>query len=125
MKKIYIAGKMTGLPDFGRKHFKKIKKILTDDGWVVLNPAILPIGLSDHNYMSICTAMLMSCDAIYMLDNWKESEGAVAEYSLAAKLCLDIFYEEDEKLESDDSNFNKGRIADRPSFIEGIHLDEI
>ncbi len=41
-------------------------------GNIVLNPAVLPDGLSQQQYMSICIPMLMCADAIYLLDGWEE-----------------------------------------------------
>lgn len=38
--------------------------------------------------------MLMCCDRIYLLDNWVGSKGAKAEYALAAKLGLEIVFQD-------------------------------
>ncbi|HED2900646.1 TPA: DUF4406 domain-containing protein, partial [Citrobacter freundii] len=54
--KIYIAGPMTGIPKYNRPafHFEAIR--LASEGHVVLNPATLPDGLSQPEYMDICLA---------------------------------------------------------------------
>lgn len=44
--------------------------------------------------MVICLPMLMCCDRIYLLDNWVGSKGAKAEYALAAKLGLEIVFQD-------------------------------
>lgn len=51
---VYIAGKMTGLPDLGRKAFAEAEKKLAAEGHTVLNPAWLPTNLPEERYMPIC-----------------------------------------------------------------------
>lgn len=80
---IYLAGKMTGLPDWGREQFHEAERILTERGHIVLNPACLPIGLKHENYMQIGLAMLQAADAIMMLDGWRDSDGAHLELEYA------------------------------------------
>lgn len=91
--KVYIAGPMTGLPDFNRDAFRKQHVSLMNEGHIVLCPAILPNGLSQHEYMDICFAMVRAADAIFMLRGWEKSDGAVAEHALAKKLGLSIILE--------------------------------
>jgi hypothetical protein len=43
--KIYIAGPMTGYPDYNRTAFFSKAKELMEEGHIVLNPALLPAGL--------------------------------------------------------------------------------
>lgn len=80
---VYIAGKMTGLPDLGRPKFQAAAKKLREDGFVVLNPAELPDGMPGDRYMPICLAMVTAADAVYLLNNWRESPGAILERSFA------------------------------------------
>lgn len=91
--KIYIAGPMTGYKDFNRPAFKAFALKLSLDGHVVLNPAVLPDGLTQPQYMDICLAMLRCAQAIYLLDGWEKSSGARAEKALAEKLDLEIIYQ--------------------------------
>lgn len=91
--KVYVAGPMTGLPDFNRDAFRKQHVSLMNEGHIVLCPAILPNGLSQHEYMDICFAMVRAADAIFMLRGWEKSDGAVAEHALAKKLGLSIILE--------------------------------
>lgn len=91
--KIYIAGPMTGIPEFNRPAFNEVANGLASDGHVVLNPAILPDGLQQREYMDICCAMIRCADAIFMLRGWERSEGAMAEHALAKKIGLEIFTE--------------------------------
>tara|TARA_R100000951_G_scaffold2179_2_gene3704 strand:+ start:702 stop:1223 length:522 start_codon:yes stop_codon:yes gene_type:complete len=92
-QKIYIAGPMTGRENANRKAFNTAASWLSMKGYIVLNPAILPDGLSQKEYMQIDIAMIQCCDAIYLLDGWEDSKGANAECSLAEKLGLKIILE--------------------------------
>lgn len=55
--KVYIAGKITGDRRY-RAKFREAAKALEEAGHVVLNPATLPDGLDDVDYMRICMAMV-------------------------------------------------------------------
>ena len=46
--------------------------------------------------MAIDTTLLSFCDAIYMLDNWWNSNGARLEKEYAESLGLVIMYEEED-----------------------------
>lgn len=91
--KIYIAGPMTGYDDFNRPMFNAVAQQVTNSGHVALNPATLPGGLSQREYMDICMAMLRCADAIHMLHGWASSEGAVAEHAMAKKLGIKTSYQ--------------------------------
>lgn len=95
--KIYIAGPMSGLVEFNRPAFMFTAAKLTGRGNTVLNPAILPDGLSQAEYMDICLAMLRCAEVIYLLKGWEESPGARAEKALAEKLEMQIIYQEEEQ----------------------------
>ncbi|EHB8694427.1 DUF4406 domain-containing protein [Escherichia coli] len=94
MAVIYIAGPMTGCKDHNRTAFCVEDLKLRCAGNIVLNPAVLPDGLSQQQYMSICIPMLMCADAIYLLDGWEESAGARAEYAMALKLNMPVSFPE-------------------------------
>ncbi|HIG9789471.1 TPA: DUF4406 domain-containing protein [Escherichia coli] len=91
--KIYIAGPMTGYPDYNCAAFNAKASELMAEGHIVLNPAVLPGGLCQSEYMDICLAMVRSADAIYLLKGWDVSAGARAEHALAEKLGLTVIYE--------------------------------
>lgn len=83
---IYLAGPMTGLPDYNRAAFNACAARLEQRGFSVLNPATLPDGLSHDAYMRIDEAMLKEADVVVLLDGWQESKGAVWEVKEALRL---------------------------------------
>lgn len=95
--KIYIAGAMTGYDDFNKPAFNIAAQEMSSLGHVALNPAILPLGLSQPEYMDICMAMIRCADGLFMLSGWESSKGAVAEHALAVKLGLAIQYQDSAK----------------------------
>ena len=88
--KVYIAGPMTGLPHFNRPAFNQAALNLSFDKHVPLNPAILPDGLTEADYMAVGITMLQRADAIFLLTGWQFSAGARAEHALALKLGLEV-----------------------------------
>lgn len=79
MKKIYIAGRVSGDSDY-RQKFGRAAALLTEWGYSVLNPAVLPAALSDAEAMRICLAMIDAADIVALLPDWKVSKGAQLEY---------------------------------------------
>lgn len=92
---IYLSGKITGTDDY-EKRFKyaekKLKKKYPDAE--IVNPVEYCKNLEDaidkpkwEYYMRYCIFMLAgACDAVYMLDGWRESRGARLEYLVATSL---------------------------------------
>lgn len=77
--KIYIAGKITGDPNYKEKFASMESELLKIPGTAVINPATLPTGLEPADYAKICFAMIDSSDiAVFALD-YKESSGALLE----------------------------------------------
>lgn len=95
-KKVYIAGKMTGKEDLGKKDFEEVERKLKElyPTIKVLNPHCLPKGLEYEDYMKICFAMIDVADAVCMLPDWSDSPGANREFYYAhAKEKMIAFYE--------------------------------
>ncbi|RTP91512.1 DUF4406 domain-containing protein [Enterobacter asburiae] len=90
---IYIAGPITGILDFNLPAFFRAAGSIAASGHQVLNPATLPKGLTQHQYMDICQAMVRSAYAIFLLNGWEASCGALAELYQARKLGLLIIFQ--------------------------------
>lgn len=83
---VYIAGPITGVMDYEKK-FNEAERLLTEQGFTVLNPAWLPQGLGDcDDYMRICLPMIALADTVAMLDGWQDSRGACREWGYAKAL---------------------------------------
>ena len=68
--KVYLAGKITGDPNYREKFAA---------GVTVISPAVTPEGLKKADYMRICFAMLESADTAVFLPDWEDSPGAQLE----------------------------------------------
>lgn len=94
MKKIYISGPMSGLPDYNYPAFHAAEEVLASSPeWAVINPARNFDGRQDLErkaYMAHDIKQLLDVDAIYMLPGWQNSAGARMEYMIAKELELDI-----------------------------------
>ncbi len=94
--KIYISGKITGLPlSEVRQRFADTAAFLDAIGFEAVNP--LTNGLDESadwkEHMVADIRMIFDCDAIYMMDNWMESRGASIEYDIANRLNMDVWFE--------------------------------
>lgn len=87
-KRIYIAGPMSGLLNENRPEFHAYAQLVREYGNVALNPATLPPGLTQDQYMDICLAMVRSADEVHLLPGWEHSDGAKVEYHYARKRGL-------------------------------------
>ena len=90
---IYIAGPMTGKPDYNFREFSIAAFMIEEKGHTAINPAMLPRNLDDKRYLPICMAMIDAADAIYMLDGWEDSLGAKAEIAYARRQGKAIIYQ--------------------------------
>ncbi len=88
--KIYIAGPMSGLPDFNYPVFHAAASGLRKLGHAVENPAENPTPAcgSWEGYMRMAIAQLVKCDAVALLPGWESSKGASLEHRLAHDLGL-------------------------------------
>ena len=80
--KVYIAGKISGDPNY-RAKFRAVSCRFTLPGVSVLNPAELPEGMAPGDYMAVCLPMLLQADLVVFLPDWQDSRGARIEHALA------------------------------------------
>lgn len=93
--RVYIAGPMTGLPEFNFPAFHEAAAAWRSVGWTVLNPAELFDGATDRPYKEYAehdVKLIRSCDAIAMLPGWDgpNARGSVWERELALLLGLTV-----------------------------------
>ena len=93
---VYLSGPITGKENFLDSFFGAEFQLM-EKGDVVLNPAALPMGLSQEAYMHIGIAMLREADCVCKLPGWEDSIGAKVEVALADK-CGKPVYTLDELL---------------------------
>ena len=91
--KVYIAGKITGDKHY-KKKFLKAEKILRKKGHSIMNPAWLVEykAFSWIDYMIVSEAMQRRCEAVLVLPDWKQSDGARIEHNRAKNSHQKIFY---------------------------------
>ena len=91
--KVYIAGPMTGLPEFNYPAFNKAAEQLRARGYEVLNPADNKPAMDDPtwlDWMRLALSQLIQADEVVMLPGWDKSRGATVEYDLAHALGLGV-----------------------------------
>jgi hypothetical protein len=91
--RVYIAGPMTGLPEFNYPAFHAAAGRIRHAGLEPVSPAESFGGRTDLprcEYIRADVKLLAGCDAVAMLSGWEDSRGANLEYLLARELCLPV-----------------------------------
>ena len=91
MKKIYISGPMTGIPEFNYPEFERVKNLI---GERAISPHCIhknETDLSWRGYMKRNIKALLECDEIVMLEGWENSKGAKLERLIAESLEFKIY----------------------------------
>ena len=95
MKNIYLAGRMTGVPDYNYSEFISTAEMLRAiTGAHVVHTANAPRRdtLEHRHYMEWARVWLNLCDAVAVLPDWEESAGTRQEIEMATAMKLPIFY---------------------------------
>lgn len=103
--KIYIAGPMSGIPEYNAPEFNQAAQMWKDQEFDIFNPIESPMSrLVQEGHMSGQEAyraclhldlewITTTATAIYMLKGWEKSLGAKAEHATAMALGLQIIYQ--------------------------------
>jgi hypothetical protein len=108
---LYIAGPMSGYPDFNFPAFHAAEAVLLDQGYLVVNPARIdetdgwPAGAkhpedgsttidddSRRAFLRRDFLEMLRCDGLVLLDGWSESVGANAELAVARMAGLPVWH---------------------------------
>lgn len=96
--RIYIAGPMTGLPDWNYPAFHDAAAAWRNAGWEVVNPAEAFDGATDRPYTEYVEhdlELLQRVDAVALLPGWNgpNARGSVWEACIARKLFKIAVYD--------------------------------
>ena len=97
MTTLYVAGPMSGLPDFNYPAFDAASDLLRSEGFNVLNPT----AAEEQNptpgtpqrwdwYMRHALRMVLDADALAVLPGWEKSKGATLEVAVANALGMTV-----------------------------------
>jgi hypothetical protein len=89
---LYIAGPMTGIPEFNYPAFRVAKSALVAAGYLVLSPADNDDG-DEHDwawFMRKALAQIIRSDAVAVLPDSVCSKGALLEVTVARALGMDV-----------------------------------
>lgn len=101
---IYISGKIGNLPDRNIPKFNAAERLIKHrmgDGAVIFNPHNL-LHFHDRSweaYMKVDVRALTRCNAVFVLDDWKQSRGAITEVLIATWLAIPVYRIENIELE--------------------------
>lgn len=92
--RVYIAGPMAGRLNYNYPAFHAAAERLRGEGYEVINPAELN-GMDEGREVCMRRDIgeLITCDAIYLLEDWQFSRGANLEREIAEQCGMEVLYE--------------------------------
>lgn len=103
--RIYLAGPMSGLPEFNYPAFHAETARLRALGYHVENPADTPDQETWADYMRHAFAKLVTCDRVALLPGWENSSGATKERLVAGWLGIPCDRAEDITERAEESSY--------------------
>lgn len=91
--KVYVAGPMTGLPEFNYPAFFAASDALREHGYEPINPARKEGRAGCRSWLDFMRAGIRDvaeCDGICLLPGWGDSRGAALEAHVARSLDLPV-----------------------------------
>lgn len=92
--KVYVSGPITGLPlDVAEERFRSACSHVEFFGHESVCPWDngVPVEASWQEHLGADIAMLLGCDAIYLMDGFHTSKGAQLELVVAKHQCMKVF----------------------------------
>ena len=88
--RVYVAGPMSGLPEFNYPEFHAAAATLRNLGYEVENPAENDRPVTDPwtSFLRDAITRMLTCDAVVTLAGWEESRGARLEVFIARELGM-------------------------------------
>jgi hypothetical protein len=88
--KLYLCGRVTGDADY-RVKFLRAENKLYDAGFYPVNPAAcIPACTEWSQAMREAISLMLRCDGVAVLSDWKESRGAKIEVNLAHSIGIPV-----------------------------------
>ena len=107
--KVYLSGPMTGIENYNcdgfsnaeKEIWKRAKNVEVLNPWVlsgVVSAECARLGATPeyYDYLRYDIQKLMTADAVFLLDGWENSKGAVIENEIAQKVGIPSFAKMDE-----------------------------
>lgn len=95
MRRIYISGPITGVPDYNRRAFQTAEDLIWEAGYTPVNPHKLPpladVELPWEDYLKKDLRELLLCDAVVLLEGWSGSRGALLEIQVSRAVGIPVF----------------------------------
>ena len=90
--RIYISGAISSDSNF-REKFQEAARKLYVAGHTPISPTDLPPGLTEGEYLQLDHLLIGFADAVFMLDDWTKSKGAMIEYELAIHMNKPVYFQ--------------------------------
>jgi hypothetical protein len=88
--KLYLCGRITGDDNY-RAKFLEAENKLYEAGFYPVNPAAcVPANTEWHHAMRMAISLMLRCDGVALLPDWKQSRGAKIEARLARDLGMAV-----------------------------------
>ena len=95
---LFVSGPYTcRTSDRKRRHMEAARvagRMLAKMGYVVIVPHWNfqhMVGMCYETVLENCIEVMLRCDGVYLLDDWRESPGAVREYAKALKAKMPMY----------------------------------
>ena len=100
--KLYLAGPMTGIPEYNFPEFARVTGILRERGFDIASPHEIDHGETDETrgslpyetYLLAGLKLLLDCDGLILMSGWVNSKGAREELNLANAVRMDVYFYE-------------------------------